>query len=49
MSATSARYVAGVAGGLGRGLGPRKVESVREGEERGSMSLRPRPSSRLRV
>lgn len=34
MSATSARYVAGVAGGLGRGLGPRKVESVREGEER---------------
>ena len=34
MSATSAGCVAGVAGGLGRGSGPREVESVRAGEER---------------
>ena len=33
MSATSAGCVAGVAGGLDRGSGPREVESVRAGGE----------------
>lgn len=47
MSATPAGSVARVAGGLGRDSGSRKVESVREGGERGRVhGLRPRPNSR---